>query len=245
MEKMRIMAIIPARSGSKGVPHKNIRPLAGHPLLAWSIVAAKLAKRIDRVLVSTDSGEYAAIARSYGAETPFLRPAEFAQDCSNDLEFVRHALTWLQENEGAVPDYLAHLRPTCPNRDPAVIDAAIESILADPEADSLCSAHKVDHPPCKYFKLNADGTFSGYMGEELINIPRQQCELAYQPNGHVDVLRSAGVLAGGHLHGSRRLAFFSPDPGDIDTEEDFVAVAERLSSGASQLREYLEAQKKS
>jgi N-acylneuraminate cytidylyltransferase len=236
---MQIVAIIPARSGSKGVAHKNIRLLAGYPLLAWSIAAAKLAGHIDRALVSTDSKEYATIARRYGAETPFLRPAEFSSDLSNDLEFALHAIEWLKLHEGQAPDFFVHLRPTCPARDPALLDAAIEAMLADETATSLCSAHETDYPPCKYFRRNEDGTFSGYMGEEYVNIPRQSCEPAFRPNGHVDILRVGSILATGSLHGPRRLAFIAPDPGDIDTEEDYQTLDAKMRSTDSILRNYL------
>jgi N-acylneuraminate cytidylyltransferase len=218
---MKILAIIPARSGSKGVPDKNIRPLAGHPLLALSIAAAKLSRRIDRVLVSTDSEEYAAIARRYGAEVPFLRPAELARDDSPDIEFILHALHWLQQHEGAVPDYLVHLRPTCPNRDPAILDRAVEAILDDAEATSLICVHPVEYPPCKYYKIDEQGVLRGYMGDEYVNRPRQLCPQAYQGNGHADIYRTDSILAAGSLLGDTVLPFVCPDPGDIDTEETF------------------------
>lgn len=216
-----VMAIIPARSGSKGVLNKNIRLLSGHPLLAWSIMAARKAEHIDRVLVSTDSPEYVDIAKKYGAEAPFLRPEQYATDQSQDIEFFLHALEWLQEHEnGGVPEYLVHLRPTTPLRDPEVIDKAIGMIQADRTATSLCSASEV-YPPCKYFSLNSDGSFSALLGEELISLPRQQCPKAYDPNGYVDIVKSEQILSSGTLYGSRRLAFICDYFGDIDTERDF------------------------
>ena len=115
--KENVLAIIPARSGSKGVPGKNIAILGGHPLIAFSIVAAKLAG-IERVLVSTDSEEYARMAKQYGAETPFLRPAEISSDQSTDFEFMRHAMDWMVDKENLAPEYWLHLRPTTPFRDP-------------------------------------------------------------------------------------------------------------------------------
>jgi N-acylneuraminate cytidylyltransferase len=236
---MRILAIIPARAGSKGLPHKNIRLLAGHPLLAWSIAAAKLSRRINRVIVSTDSREYADIANTYGAETPFLRPEHLAQDHSRDIGFILHALDWLKNNEGRLPDFLVHLRPTGPNRIAAVIDEAVAFISRDKDASSLCSAHAVEYPPCKCFKLNPDDTFSGYMGEEYVNLPRQECIPAYQPNGHVDVLNVKSIVSTGSLHGPRRLAFLAPDPGDIDGKEDFDKLGMSLASSKSELAYYL------
>jgi len=119
---MRILALIPARGGSKSVPKKNIRQVGGKPLLAYSIGHGLEAKRIDRVIVSTDSEEIAEIARFYGAEAPFIRPPELAQDYSLDIDFYRHALEWLREHEGYVPDAVINLRPTTPVRNPAVLD---------------------------------------------------------------------------------------------------------------------------
>ena len=99
-----ILALIPARGGSKGIPRKNIRSFAGYPLIAWSIAAAQQASCVTRVIVSTDDQEIAAVAREHGAETPFLRPAEFAQDQTTDLPVFEHALQWLEEKEGYQPD---------------------------------------------------------------------------------------------------------------------------------------------
>lgn len=216
-----IYAIIPARSGSKGIANKNIKNFAGHPLMAWSIAAARLSKYIDRVIVSTDSIEYAMVARHYGAETPFIRPAVISTDASQDIGFIIHALLWFAEHEGNIPDILVHLRPTTPLRDPAVIDKAIEKFRDCSCATSLCSAHKVVHPPCKYFKLNDDGTFSGLMGEEMISLPRQECPQAYQSNGYVDILKSQRILETGNLYGTKRIAFITPFCTDIDCHDEF------------------------
>ncbi|HON56846.1 MAG TPA: acylneuraminate cytidylyltransferase family protein, partial [bacterium] len=111
---MKIYAIIPARGGSKGVPDKNIRLLKGYPVIAYSIVACKLSKKIDRIIVSTDSEKIAQISKKYGAEVPFLRPAEFATDISPDLGFMKHAVDWFEINEKNIPDFFIHIRPTTP-----------------------------------------------------------------------------------------------------------------------------------
>src|SRR5512143_2824347 len=112
MTKPEVLALIPARGGSKGIPRKNIRPFAGHPLIAYSIAAARQADSVTRVIVSTDDDEIAAGARAEGAETPFLRPPELARDDSPDLPVFRHALQWLAEKDGYHPDVVAQLRPT-------------------------------------------------------------------------------------------------------------------------------------
>ena len=131
------LALIPARGGSKSIPRKNIRLFAGHPLIAYSIAAGVAAQTISRVIVSTDDEEIAAIARQYGAETPFLRPAEFALDQTPDLPVFQHALTWLAENENYHPQIVVQLRPTSPLRRVAHIDGAVTRLLEHPEADSI------------------------------------------------------------------------------------------------------------
>ena len=113
--KPEILALIPARGGSKGIPRKNIRLFSGYPLIAWSIAAARQSACVTRTLVSTDDEEIAAVARSFGAETPFLRPAELAQDATTDLPVFEQALHWLAEHEGYHPEVVVQLRPTSPD----------------------------------------------------------------------------------------------------------------------------------
>ena len=232
------MAIIPARAGSKGVTNKNVRLLGGYPLIAWSIAAAKLSRRIMRVVVSTDSPEYAAVARHYGAETPFLRPVEIAADDSLDIDFLLQALNWLREHEKYFPDFLVHLRPTNPIRDPQMLDQAIEVIVGQPEATSVVSVYPMDYPPCKYLKMDKDGYMVGYMDGVDINIPRQDCPAAYRSNGYVDVLRAASVWASKSQLGAKVLPLVTPDPGDIDVENDFPRTETKLA-GAAPLWSYL------
>ena len=139
---MEVCAIIPARSGSKSVPHKNIRQMAGKPMLAYSIEHALKSEKINRVIVSTDSEQYAQIARSYGAEVPFLRPEEYATDTALDYDVFLHALTWLQEKEGYEPDLVVQLRPTYPIRMISDLDAMIDRLWEQKEADAIRSDHK-------------------------------------------------------------------------------------------------------
>ena len=151
---MKIIAVIPARSGSKGVTNKNIRELAGRPLIGYSIMVAKMAKLIDRIIVSTDSEKYASLAIEYGAEVPFLRPSEYSGDKSTDYDFVKHLLDWLADNEDVLPDYIVHLRPTTPFRDPDVLDNAIRKFMNNTEATSLRSAHEMPESAYKQFELD-------------------------------------------------------------------------------------------
>ena len=222
-----IYAIIPARGGSKSIPKKNLLKIGGYPLVAYSIIAAKLAKKIDRVIVSTDSEEIAEVAKKYGAEVPFLRPKEFSGDNSPDHEFVIHALEWFKKNEKRVPDYLVHLRPTSPLREPEKIDAAVQLILKHPEATSLRSAHKIDVVPQKCFALESGffvGLFPNDKRPDYHNLPRQSFPPTYKPDGYVDVLKTSFVLENPVIHGPKILAFLSPDTGDIDSLSDLAYV---------------------
>ena len=221
---MKVVAIIPARSGSKGVPKKNIHPLAGYPLIAYSVLAGKLAGNIDRVIVSTDSQDIADTAARYGAEVPFLRPAALAGDKSTDLEFIQHTLAWFQENEGAMPDYLVHLRPTTPLRDAALVEAAIHGLISCPDATSLRSAHEMAESPHKVFQMPGrflTGFFPGDPRPEYYNLPRQSFPKAYYPNGYVDIIRTSHVISTGTLHGPRMLGFVTPVTAEVDRPEDF------------------------
>ena len=148
---MSTIAIIPARSGSKGVPGKNINLLGGIPLFAYSILAAKMMPEVERVIVSTDSKEYAELANKFGAETPFIRPDDISGDKSSDLDFFIHALEWFKLNEGAIPEFLLHLRPTTPLRDPKIMSEAVQLFLTKKEASSLRSGHVASESPFKWF----------------------------------------------------------------------------------------------
>ena len=150
------VALIPARSGSKGVPNKNVRLLGGHPLMAYTIASCRRCALIDRVIVSTDSAEYAEIASSYGAEVPFLRPTELAESNSPDIEFVVHALDWLAD-EGREPTSVVHMRPTTPFRDPAVVDLGIDTFVANEDASALRSVHEMSESAYKTLEISPDG----------------------------------------------------------------------------------------
>jgi len=239
---IKVCSIIPARGGSKGVPGKNIKPLGGHPLIAYSIIASKLSKKIQRVIISTDSQEIADIARRYGAEAPFLRPSEFASDGSPDIDFVLHAIGWFETNEGKVPEYLVHLRPTTPMRDPLVIDDAISKLVADPEATSLRSAHEAPESPYKWFIRNERGYFTGVIpgySNDRLNESRQSFPKVYVPDGYVDVLRTSFVKSAKKLHGDRMIGFVSAFCTEVDTKEDFERLEYELTKKENPLFDYL------
>jgi CMP-N,N'-diacetyllegionaminic acid synthase len=219
-----IMAIIPARAGSKGVPDKNIRSLDGRPLIAYSIQAGLLAENIDRVVVSTDSEDYAAVAKECGAEVPFLRPAKFATDFSNDYEFVKHALDWLKGSEGEVPEFIVHLRPSTPLREPVVVAAAVEKFCKDKQATALRSVHEMSETAYKVLCIESDRLMTLVPGSsdlEEVNKARQAFPNTYHGNGYVDVLRSEFILKHGKIHGDRVMAYVTDVTHEVDTETDF------------------------
>jgi N-acylneuraminate cytidylyltransferase len=151
---MEILALIPARGGSKSIPHKNIKLLAGHPLIAYSIAAAQQSRLVSRTIVSTDDDEIACTAQSYGAEAPFLRPEEYARDDSTDLPVFTHALHWLKEKEGYQPDLVVQLRPTSPLRPPDCIDQAVQVLLDHPDADAVRGVIPSAQNPYKMWHIN-------------------------------------------------------------------------------------------
>ncbi len=242
MDTHHAVGLIPARGGSKGVPGKNIKPLAGYPLIAFSIAVSQLSRRISRTIVSTDSDEIADIARTFGAEVPFLRPEEYATDSSGDIEFVRHFLDWIREKEGTQPSLIAHIRPTTPLREPFLIDDAIETLDTHPDATALRSVHEIRESPYKLMKIEngfLSGFFAGDERSEYYNLPRQNLPSAYQPNGYIDIIASSTVLKTGMLHGPRILPFITPDAGELDRPEDFDYISYMLGKHDNPVYTYL------
>lgn len=241
---MKVLAVIPARAGSKSVPHKNIRMIGGKPMIAHSITHAKESRYINRILVSTDSEDYAEIAREYGAEVPFLRPAEYATDFALDYDVFLHALTWLKENEGYEPDIVVQLRPTYPIRKVEDIDKMIEMLINNPKADSVRSMTKATEIPYKMW-LKAENigenTDKGIENTDVVkieplmkdipecyNMPRQQLPCVYYQNACIDVFRPFVVTEKHSMSGDYILGYEMSENFDIDTEEDFLRATERL-----------------
>jgi N-acylneuraminate cytidylyltransferase len=228
---MKVVALIPARGGSKSLPRKNIRPLAGRPLIVYSIETALKCPGISRTLVTTDDPEIAEISRAHGAEAPFLRPAEFARDDSTDVQAMTHALRWMQAQEGEVPDLIVYLRPTEPLRRVETVQAAIEKMKAHPEADSLRSVRLAQQTPYKMWRLDSDwlrpvATLENVA--EPYNQPRQQLPPVYWQDGYVDVVRSRTILEQGSSTGRKILAYLITEPAINIDYEDELAAAEIL-----------------
>jgi N-acylneuraminate cytidylyltransferase len=219
----KVFAIIPARSGSKGVRDKNIKSLRGHSLLEWSINAAKRSQLIDRVFISTDSLEYAQIGREHGAEVPFLRPDDISGDTASDLDFIIHAIEEFHKM-GLEPDYLVHIRPTTPIRDPDVIDAAISLFQNNNQFNSLRSVHKMSESSYKTLEIH-DGILTplALFGDTKMdsNAPRQSFPDTYQANGYVDVLDTKFIMENQEIHGKKILPFITDTAYEVDSIEDF------------------------
>lgn len=220
----KIICLIPARANSKGVPGKNIRKFGGHPLISWSIVAALKSQKISKVVVSTDSLEYRAVAESYGAEVPFLRPNEISQDKSTDFEFIKHAVEWFSElNER--PDIIVHLRPTSPLREPQVIDEGVQVFLNSFSSLTSCrSVQEMSESAYKTFEITENSLLRGLGRQSTdideFNLPRQAFPITYMANGYVDVLKVDHFMEHGSLHGDRCLGFLTNEIIEVDTLED-------------------------
>jgi CMP-N-acetylneuraminic acid synthetase len=232
-----IIAAIPARSGSKGIPDKNIAPLGGKPLLVWTIEAAWKVPEITHIVVSTDSFPYGSLATKHNAFYLY-RPEEFCQDDSPDVEWVKHLLSHGPYGNASL---IIHLRPTTPLRDPRLISQAIKRIQDTPGATSLRSVHEMSETAFKCFTmdLDCDGKYLlpilryGYPRdpndpEKWLphgpDAPRQFYPKTYHPNGYVDILRVSHILEHGELYGDKILAFETPRVTEIDTPEDLEYV---------------------
>ena len=199
VKRPEVLAVIPARGGSKGLLRKNIRDFAGFPLIAYSIAAGTEAELVTRTIVSTDDEEIAAVARQLGAEVPFLRPAELAQDNTTDLPVFQQALKWLAEHEQYIPEVVVQLRPTSPIRPRGLVDDAVRLLLAHPKADSVRGVVIAGQNPHKMWRIDAAGgpmrpllTVEGIA--EPYNSPRQALPPVYWQTGHVDAIRPQTIL---------------------------------------------------
>lgn len=233
-----ILVLIPARGGSKGIPRKNIREFAGYPLIAWSIAAAKNSSLVSRVIVSTDDEEIAAVAHKWGAETPFLRPNELAQDKTTDLPVFEHALKWLEDVEGYRPEIVVQLRPTSPIRPRGMVDNAIQILLDHADADCVRGVVPAAQNPFKMWRFNGEGKPLAQMLEvegiaEPYNAPRQILPPVYWQTGHIDAIRVSTIVNKKSLTGDVIYPLLI-DPKytvDIDTLPDWAKYEALVYSG--------------
>ena len=232
----QVLAIVPARGGSKSIPRKNIRFFAGHPLIAYSIAAGLAAETVTRVIVSTDDEEIAAVARQYGAEVPFLRPAELSRDDTPDLPVFQHALTWLAEHDSYRPEIVVQLRPTSPFRRRWHIDQAVLRLLERPEADAVRTVCIPFQNPFKMWRIDSDGFIQPLVEIDLpepYNLPRQALPEVYWQTGYVDVAWFDTIIEKESMTGQYILPLIigAEEWIDIDSPDDWRRAERLLESG--------------
>lgn len=230
-----IIGIILARGGSKGVPGKNIKLLAGKPLIAWTIIEAKKSRYINRLILTTDDSVIADIAKQYGCEVPFMRPKELAEDLTPDLPVLQHALERLKE-EHYIPDVIVHLRPTAPLRRAEDIDKGIEIMMNNEDADSVRSVTQAPKHPLKMWFLK-DGKLEPVIKNnklpEAYNLPRQIINKempVFMQNNSIDIIRAKTILEKNSMTGNNIYGFEMPEKrsADIDTPDDFKKVGQLM-----------------
>jgi len=174
----KVVGIIPARGRSKSIPRKNMKPFLGRPLIAWAIETLKKSGVCERVIVSTDDQEIADVAKKYGAETPFMRPKELAEDTTPMLSVLQHAVSWLKDNEGASPDYVILLEPTSVGKRPFHVRGTFD-LLIKTGADSVFTVSELtaDYNPYWQLVLDADGRVSLFTGGPMKNVIRRRQDL--------------------------------------------------------------------
>lgn len=240
MSKIKTVALIPARSGSKRVSDKNVRVLNGHPLIAYSIAASLESSVFDAVIVSTDSESYAQIARDYGAETPFLRPAALATATSPDIEWVTHALSSLAK-EGRDFDCFSILRPTSPFRTAETIRRAWALFRTDEKADSLRAVEKCSQHPGKMWTLSG-ARMHPLMPNHLNGVPWHSCQMAalpeiYVQNASLEMAWTRVVKEHGTIAGNAVIPFISEgyEGFDINQPEDWWLAERALATQQAML----------
>ena len=218
---MRILGIIPARGGSKGVPRKNIKPIGGKPLVAWTIEAARQSQ-LTRTVVSTDDEEIARVAREWGADVPFIRPTELATDLANAVPVMQHALKTIEEQEGQKYDAIMMLQPTTPFRRTLDIDEAIRT-LVETGSDSVISVVDVEgHHPARMKWVEEGKIVDPPFCEDYENQPRQELKKIYIKNGAIYLTRRETILKNSFKGNDCRALIMPPEiSANIDSKLDF------------------------
>ncbi|WP_115071192.1 cytidylyltransferase domain-containing protein [Synechococcus sp. UW179B] len=221
---MNCLALIPARSGSKGITDKNLQEIGGHSLMEWSIKAALRTPSITNTIVSTDTKVYADHAMSCGAQVPFLRPKIISKDNSTDYEFILHALDNI-DSPTEIPDYIIHLRPTTPLRNPLLLEKAINEFTSQGnDFTSLRSVHPDSESAYKSTEIDKSGVlttvFTHSSDLDSINSARQTYPRTFTANGYIDIINVRFVRSESKLHGNRVMPFITPHVIEIDSFSD-------------------------
>ena len=246
MKPKKIIALIMARKGSKSIPYKNIKLLHGYPLIAWTIAAGKLSKKIDRIIVSTDDKKIAKIAKRFGAETPFLRPKKFAKDNSTDFEVLNHFLKWYENFNQDEIKMIIHLRPTTPFRKPEIIDKAIGIFEKKiNQITGLRSVYELPDTSWKNFEMDKNKNLVALINiskrsnnTELSNLPRQKFKKTFRGQGYVDIVKPS-VIKKGQTFGNKIHGFLTADVGDIDSLDQLLTLKKDHSCRKLNIYKYL------
>ncbi len=214
-----VLAFIPARGGSKGLPGKNIRELCGKPLIVWTIEQARAIGRIDRVLVSTDDQDIAEVSKRYGAEAPFRRPDDLSSDTASTIEVIFHAIDWLKEHEGFCPAYIMLLQATSPLRATGDIAGAIQ-MLEEKDNRAVVSVCEMDHHPWWSNRLPENGNMKDFVRPEILNKRRQDLPVFYRINGAIYLGETAYVHEHNGFLGPETHAYEMPKKRSIDIDSD-------------------------
>lgn len=221
---MSVIAVIPARGGSKGIPRKNLVQLAGKPLIGYAIAAALGANTVDRILVSTDDSQIADVAQALGAEVPFLRPADLASDVAPMLDVLQHVLAWY-ESQGEQVEALVLLQPTSPLRTSRHIDEAVHLFRSNP-VSSVVSVVEVPHQfnPVSVMKLSERGILTPFLGDDVVATRRQDKPKTYARNGPAVLVCHPDTLHSGALYGTSCVPYLmaEEDSLDIDSPMDLI-----------------------
>lgn len=229
----RVLALIPARSGSKGLQNKNIRPLLGKPLLTWPIAAAKASQYVDKIIISTDDMTYASIAIEAGAEAPFLRPEELANDTAPSIDFILHALDMLEAG-GDFYDYLLLLEPTSPLTEARDVDSALETLIANSGiADSIVGvAALASTHPSFAVRLNQQGLIKPYATKSFEQLPRRQdIEPLFSLDGSLYASSISALRRERSFCHERSLPYIMPRHKSLEVDDlvDFICIEAIMS----------------
>ena len=223
---MKIIAVIPARGGSKSIPYKNIKLFCGKPLIAYSVKTALACSSINRVIVSSDSKDILELAHQNGAEVPFIRPKEISQDDTTDYPVFEHCLKYLNDHEGYKPDIIVQLRPTSPLRTPEMVEKAIHKLISRPEADSVRAVCEPSQNPFKMWRINNSGFIEPLLKDEKTNEPynqpRQNLPYVYWQNGYIDVTRYSTIIEKKSMTGDQILPLIVDNSEIIDIDNDIT-----------------------
>ena len=245
--KSKIVALIMARGGSKSIPRKNIAKVHGYPLIAWSIAACKLSKKIDEIIVSSDDEKIISVAKKFGGNAPFVRPKKYATDKSTDLEVFKHFLEWHKKNRLEKIRMIVHIRPTTPMRDPKIIDKAI--IFFEKNFNnftSLRSIYEMPETSWKNFERKKNGILKSLIeilkprskNKELANLPRQNLPKTFFAQGYVDIVKP-NIIKQNSTFGNKIYGYITNDVGEIDNSEQLKKINNQKIMGSKALFKYL------